>query len=80
MKRKPAPERPFDAARTAILTADVVVTFGRDGIYVIKDRQKENRKLDLAGLLEIAFQYQEETFKPLVQTWIDKLKLYRPFI
>lgn len=63
-----------------IQNADIVITIGRDGIKTIKDRCGETRKLDLAKILELLIYYQEDGLKPLVQNWIDRLKVLRLFI
>jgi hypothetical protein len=49
-------------------------------IQIIKDRNGTCETIDLADLLERLEPYQEEGFKPMIQSWIAKLKTYRPFI
>lgn len=62
-----------------IQNAEVVITIGRDGIETIKDREGECKKLDLAGVLIILIDYEKENLKPMINKWIDKLKIYRTF-
>ena len=64
-----------------IQEADIVITISRDGIKTIKNRDGIFlEKLDLAKLLEMIISYQEENLKPLIQGWINKLKIYRTFL
>jgi len=61
--------------------ADLVITFShRNGMKIIKDRigfKKENP--DLASIIEAIMPYQKDYLKPLLKSWIDKLKIYRLF-
>lgn len=60
--------------------ADVVIIIGRDGIESIKNRHGECAKLDLAQVLQILKPYQDYAFKSLIDSWIIKFKIYRPFL
>ena len=61
-----------------IQNADIVITIGRDGIEIIKNRYDFNkRNVDLAYLLELILPYQEKYLHHLLTVWIDKLKIYR---
>jgi hypothetical protein len=68
-----------------IREADLVITFRYNfathnyDIAVIKDRSDRTGRIDLAGLLERAFPYQEKYLHPVIKTWINKLKIYRLF-
>lgn len=60
--------------------SDVVIGIGREGIFIIKNREGLCEKTDIVGVLEIFLAYQEESFKPLIKGLIKKLKVLRPFL
>lgn len=59
--------------------ADMMISFSKDGIEIVKNRNGTIGKIDLADLLELAKPYCEDYYHDLMSSWIDKLKNYRIF-
>jgi len=58
--------------------AEIVIVIGKDYMRTIKNRHDKIGELDLVKLLELILPYQE-SYIPLIASWIDKLKTYRVF-
>ena len=65
-----------------VLDADVVIAFSRTkGIYAIKNRYGgvNDASITLSNILDIAIHYTPSVFEPLINEWIERLKIYKTF-